>query len=141
VTPFEIFTAIQGDQHFRMPNIRLCEIQERLGKASFGYVFDWKSAAPNFGACHALDVGFIFGNLNEEFHGCTTEAWNLAGYMQDAWIAFAKTGDPSSPGLGNWPRYGRERVMMVLGAKSRVENAPYEKERAAWDGVPNEVLG
>jgi para-nitrobenzyl esterase len=141
VTPFEIFTAIQGDQHFRMPNIRLCEIQEKMGKVSFGYVFNWKSAAPDFGACHALDVGFIFSNLNEEFHGCTTEAWTLAGHMQDAWIAFAKTGDPSCPGLGRWPRYGKERNMMVLSGKSHVETAPYERERAAWDNIPNEVLG
>ncbi len=141
VTPFEIYTAIQGDQHFRMPNIRLCEIQEKLDKPSFGYVFNWKSAAPGFGACHALDVGFIFGNLNEEFHGCTPEAWRLAGHMQDAWIAFAKTGDPSCPSLGKWPRYGKERNMMVFSGKSRVETAPYELERAAWDGIPNEVLG
>ena len=141
VTPFEIFTTIQGDQHFRMPNIRLCEVQERLGYPSFGYVFNWKSAAPGFGACHALDVGFIFGNLNEAFHGCTPEAWELAGHMQDAWTAFARTGDPSCPGLGTWPNYGRERNMMVLSEKPHVEAAPYESERAAWDGIPNVALG
>lgn len=141
VTPFEIFAAISGDQHFRMPNIRLCEYQEKLGMPGYGYVFTWKSAAPDFGACHALDVGFIFGNLNEEFHGCSEEAHVLAKNMQDAWIAFAKTDDPSCPGLGTWSRYGTERKMMILGPDSRVETAPYEGERAAWDGIPNNVLG
>ncbi len=141
VTPYEIYAAIQGDQHFRMPNIRLCQFQEKLGKPSYGYVFTWKSAAPGFGACHALDVGFVFGNLNEEFHGCGPGAQKLAENMQDAWLAFAKTGDPSSPGLGKWPRYGKDRKMMVLGADSHVEAAPYEEERAAWDGIPNNILG
>jgi len=141
VTPYEIFASIQGDQHFRMPNIRLCEFQEKLGKPSYGYVFTWKSAAPGFGACHALDVGFIFGNLNEEFHGYSPESLALAENMQDAWIAFARTGDPSCPGLGTWPRYGKDRKMMVLGANSYVETAPYEAERAAWDGIPNNILG
>jgi para-nitrobenzyl esterase len=141
VTPYEIYAAIQGDQHFRMTNIRLCEFQEKLGEPSYGYVFTWKSAAQHFGACHALDVGFVFGNLNEEFHGCTAEAEKLAENMQDAWIAFAKTGDPTCPGLGEWPRYGKDRKMMVLGADSHVETAPYEAERAAWDGIPNNVLG
>jgi para-nitrobenzyl esterase len=141
VTPFEIYAAIQGDGHFRMPNIRLCEFQERLGKPSYGYVFTWKSAAPGFGACHALDVGFVFGNLTEEFHGCGTGAQKLAADMQEAWTAFARTGDPSCPGLGAWPRYGKDRKMMVLGAESHVETAPYEAERAAWDGIPNGVLG
>jgi len=141
VTPFEIFVAISGDQHFRMPNIRLCEYQEDLGTPSYGYVFTWKSAAPDFGACHALDVGFIFGNLNEEFHGCGEEAQLLAKNMQDAWIAFAKTDDPGCAGLGTWPRYGTDRNMMVLGPDSHVETAPYEGERVAWDGIPNSVLG
>jgi para-nitrobenzyl esterase len=141
VTPYEIYVAIQGDQHFRMPNIRLCESQEKLGKPSYGYVFTWKSAAPGFGACHALDVGFVFGNLIEELHGCSLEAQKLAENIQDAWIAFAKTGDPSCPGLGAWPRYGKDRKMMLLGKDSHVETAPYEAERAAWDGIPNSILG
>lgn len=141
VTPFEIFVAIQGDQHFRMPNIRLCEFQEKLGRPSYGYIFTWKSAAPGLGACHALDVGFVFGNLDEGFHGCGLGAQRLAENMQDAWIAFSKKGDPSCPGLGTWPRYGKDRVMMILGADSHVETAPYESERAAWDGIPNNILG
>ena len=124
-----------------MPNIRLCQYQEELGRASYGYVFTWKSATPDFGACHALDVGFVFGNLSEEFHGCGPGAERLSANMQDAWIAFAKTGDPSCPGLGTWPRYGKDRKMIVLGADSHVEIAPYETERAAWDGIPNNRLG
>lgn len=140
VTPFEIYVAIMGDQHFRMPNIRLCEIQERLGQPAYGYVFTWKSAVPGLGACHALDVGFVFGNLTEEFEGCGPEAQRVAGNMQDAWIAFAKTGDPSTQALP-WPRYGKDRVMMVLGENPHAEPAPYEAERVAWDGIPNTMLG
>ncbi len=141
VTPYAIYVAIQGDQQFRMPNIRLTEIQHKLGKPSYGYVFTWKSAAPGFGACHALDVGFVFGNLNEEFHGCGPGADKLAGNMQDAWMAFAKTSDPSCPGLGTWPTYGNTRKMMVLGEQSHVETAPFEAERAAWEGIENRWLG
>jgi para-nitrobenzyl esterase len=140
VMPYEIYVAIMGDQHFRMPNIRLCEYQERLGKPAYGYVFTWKSAAPHFGACHGLDVGFIFDHLTEEFEGGGPGAHKLAATMQDAWIAFAKSGDPSVPGL-DWPRYGTERKMMVLNENSRVETAPYEAERAAWDGIENRWLG
>jgi len=60
--------------------------------------------------------------------------------MQDAWIAFAKSGDPSVPGLA-WPRYGTGRNMMVFGENSHAAAAPYEAERAAWDGIPNNLLG
>ncbi len=139
-TPYEIYVAIMGDQHFRMPNIRLCEYQEKLGKPSYGYVFTWKSVAPDYGACHALDVGFVFDNLTPEFEGKGPATQRLSGVMQDAWIAFARTGDPSTPAL-KWPAYGTKRTMMVLGEHSHVEDAPFEAQRAPWDGIPNRMLG
>lgn len=140
VTPYEIYVAIMGDQHFRMPNIRLCEYQEKLGKPAFGYVFNWKSVVPGLGACHALDVGFIFGNLTREFQGDSPAAQKLALQMQDAWTAFAKTGNPSTPELA-WPSYGKDRNMMVFEKNSHVETSPYEGERAAWEGIENKWLG
>jgi para-nitrobenzyl esterase len=140
VTPYEIYVAIMGDQHFRLPNIRLCEIQERLGKAAYGYVFTRKSAAPDYGACHGLDVGYVFGNLTEEFEGRGAGAEKLSATMQDAWIAFARTADPSTSTL-RWPRYGKDRTMMVLDENSHSATAPYEAERAAWDGIENKWLG
>ena len=61
--------------------------------------------------------------------------------MQDAWIAFARTGDPSCESLGEWPAYGNNRNTMLLGRDSRVLVAPYEEERRIWDPVPNAHLG
>ena len=139
-TPADIYIAIQGDKQFRVPNVRLVEIQRDLGMPSFSYVFTWKCAVPNLQACHALDVGFVFGSTYSEFHGQGTAVDRLAAQMQDAWIAFAKTGNPSSPSLA-WPAYGAERKTMVLGENSHVEDAPYELERAAWDGLDNKYLG
>ena len=132
--PADIYMAIQGDKQFRVPNIRLVELQRDLGVPSYSYVFDWKCAVANLGACHALDVGFVFGSTYKEFHGEGTAVERLAAQMQDAWIAFAKKGDPSSPSLA-WPAYGPQRRTMILGENSHVEDAPYEAERAAWEGL------
>jgi para-nitrobenzyl esterase len=139
-TASDIYIAIQGDKQFRVPNIRLVELQGDLGLPSFNYVFDWKCAVPKLGACHALDVGFVFGATYKEFHGAGAAVDKLAAQMQDAWIAFARTGSPGTPGLA-WPAYGKERKTMVLGETSRIEEAPYEAERSAWDGIDNRYLG
>jgi para-nitrobenzyl esterase len=137
-TPADVYMAIQGDKQFRMPNIRLVELQRDLGVPSYSYVFDWKCVIAALGACHALDVGFVFGSTYREFHGEGTAVERLAAQMQDAWIAFAKKGDPSTPGLA-WPAYGPQRKTMVLGENSRVEDAPYEAERAAWEGLESHL--
>jgi para-nitrobenzyl esterase len=139
-TAGDIYVAIQGDKQFRVPNVRLVEIQRDLGQPAFSYVFTWNCAVPDLKACHALDVGFVFGSTFEEFHGIGTAVDRLSAQMQDAWIAFAKTGDPSSASLA-WPAYGPDRQTMVFGETSHVENAPYEVERAAWDGLGNRYLG
>ncbi|GIW14852.1 MAG: hypothetical protein KatS3mg063_0705 [Tepidiforma sp.] len=52
--------------------------------------------------------------------------------MMDAWIAFARTGDPSHPGIGRWEPYEEEtRPTMVFDLESRLERDPYAEERLA----------
>ena len=70
----------------------------------------------------------------ERFTGGGPEALALSEAMQDAWLAFARGGNPSSAALGPWPRYDTDRrATMVLGVERRIEDAPYEPERAYWD--------
>jgi para-nitrobenzyl esterase len=60
----------------------------------------------------------------------------LSQQMMDAWIAFAKRGDPSHPGIGPWLAYDRERrATMLFGATCELVDAPFEEERAQWDAA------
>ena len=61
----------------------------------------------------------------------------LAATMMDAWLAFARTGDPSRAGLA-WPVYDKEtRPTMVFGRETRVEAGPRDEERATVDALVN----
>ena len=141
VKAIDIQQAIQGDQLFRTPVVRTVEAQCRRNQSAYNYLFTWQSAVPALGACHGLDVGFVFGALIKEFHGSGSAAERLAGNMQDAWLAFAHTGNPSCESLGEWPQYGSRRLTMMLGESSHVEEAPFDAERRAWDSIPTESLG
>ncbi len=133
----DIYGAITTDQVFRVPAVRLAEAHHRRGQQAYSYLFTWKSPAFGgaLGACHALEIGFAFGNLTPGFHGSGPEAEALTEAMQDAWIAFARTGDPSGGALGTWPTYGKDRATMILDKDCRVQNAPNQKELAAWEGL------
>jgi para-nitrobenzyl esterase len=137
VTPSEIYMDIFGDYVFRMPGVRLAEAQQANKQAVYSYLFTWKSPAMGgaFGACHGLEIGFVFGNYNDMFCGSGPEADKLAKCMQDAWLAFARTGDPSCESIGKWPVYGSKRMTMILDKNCHVEAAPYEEERQAWDKI------
>jgi hypothetical protein len=38
--------------------------QSNLGRNAFTYFFDWQSPNPTLGACHCIDLPFVFGNID-----------------------------------------------------------------------------
>jgi para-nitrobenzyl esterase len=135
VTPLEILGSINTDMMFRIPTIRLVEAQHNHGMQAYNYLFTYKSPAMGgtLGAMHGLDNPLLFGCLDADFTGNSPEVENLAIKIQDSCAAFARTGDPSCNSIGKWPVYGKNRMTMILDKNTRVESAPYEAERRAWD--------
>jgi para-nitrobenzyl esterase len=136
-SPAEIMGQIFADYLFRIPTIRLIEAQRDNGAPAYNYLFTLKSPAMGgvLGAMHGLDNPFLFGCLDKEFSGNGPEEQALSIKIQDATIAFMRTGDPSCKSIGKWPVYGKDRLTMILDKKTRVEAAPYEAERRVWDGI------
>lgn len=137
--PADLLSAIQTDLMFRMPAIQLVEAQRDNNQPVYNYLFTWKSPVMGgvMGACHALEIGFVFGGYDDLFCGSGPDADKLSECIQEAWIAFARTGDPSCESIGKWPVYGKNRATMILDKDCHVEEAPYEDERRAWDIMPN----
>jgi para-nitrobenzyl esterase len=148
ISPPELYSAIETDRVFRMPGVRLAEIHSRSERRVHNYLFTWRSPAMRgaLGSCHALELGFVFGTNHlagmRRFAGEGPAAEKLASDIQDAWLAFARNGDPSCGSLGAWPGCTeKRRATMLLGETSSVVDAPFEEERRAWDGVPRGILG
>ncbi len=143
VTPVEIWLAISTDHVFRAGALRLAELQARHTPDVFVYQFEWKGTQPGRpqGAVHALDLPFVFGTLATSeigaIAGRTPAAHALSAQMQDAWLAFARSGRPRASGLPEWPAYASpRRATMILSDRPRVVDAPQEPERAVWDAFP-----
>ncbi len=148
VTPADLFTAIETDRVFRIPGVRLAQVQPRHDARVYSYLFTWPSPAMGgvLGSCHALELGFVFGTNSipgmSSFAGTGPAAEKLATQMQDAWLAFARSGDPSNESTGEWKRYDEaHRPTMVFGANTKLEDAPRDEERRAWDGVADRIFG
>ncbi len=132
-TPLERFFALETDASLFVPSTRLAEAHARHQPRTFMYRFSWRSALAGgrLGACHALDVPFALGTLGlpkiAEFAGSGAAAQRVSAAMMDAWVAFARSGDPG------WPAYAApRRATFVIDDPCRVEDAPHEKERALW---------
>ncbi len=143
-TPGNVAMAIQGDILFRMPAIRLAEAQAvHRPSDTRMYLFSWRTPAyaGRLGSPHAIDVPFVYGNLNasgvQGFTGSGADRAIVSRAVQDAWLAFAHSGDPTHPGLPAWPPYDTtSRPTMVFDAKSTLQHDPMSEERKVWRDVP-----
>lgn len=132
----DLADAIIGDAMFRAGGIALAEAHANRGGRAFTYLFTHESPARggSLGACHALEIPFVFGTIDQpsqqKFAGAGPKVKELSDKMMDAWISFARTGDPSTQGLGTWSPYDVEkRTTMVLGPNARAVNDPFSEER------------
>jgi para-nitrobenzyl esterase len=62
--------------------------------------------------------------------------------MMDAWVAFARTGDPGHDTIGPWPAYDTNtRTTMIFGRTCGADPAPFEEERAIWTSMIDSPAG
>jgi para-nitrobenzyl esterase len=138
----DIIDAIASDAQFRIASTRLAAAQS-AHRPAYLYLFTHVSPARHgaLGACHALEMPFVFGTTGKptqvRFAGQGAEVERLEGEMMDAWIAFARTGNPAHPAIGSWPAHeGGERATMVFDtAGSRVRSDPFAEERQALEAL------
>jgi carboxylesterase type B len=135
-TPAQRWIAFQSDRIFHLPATRLAERHAAHADATFAYRFDW--SPPLLGAFHGIEVPFVFGTIRDPVLraslGLTRAARQLSARMQDAWIAFARSGDPACEGLPPWPRYDRERrATLLLDGRCSVRESPFESVLGFWE--------
>ncbi|MHA1933053.1 MAG: carboxylesterase/lipase family protein [Promethearchaeota archaeon] len=142
--PTEIFSAIITDSFFRVPSIRLAEMQSQNQPDTYMYMFTYPSPIRNgtLGAVHAIELPFVFGTLDMPRHvdfklfpPSNEETEGLSKKMMDSWISFARNGNPNHEEIPEWAQYRNDRATMMFGKDVKVLNDPYSKERSVWDDI------
>ena len=138
----EAVIHLETDLLFRMTSIRMAEaICDH--QPTYMYLFTYRSTSPvaRYESAHSMEVPFVFGLIDEldsiDLIGRGPGRAALMRQIQQAWIQFARIGDPNHQGLPDWPRYERtRRATMQLGLDSKVLEDPLAAQRRSWDGVP-----
>ena len=135
--PIHWVTSLATDSGTWANSIRLAE-RKAAQHAAPVYMFrlDWET--PILGGMmktpHGLEVPLVFDNVETKrvVLGSGPQPQTVANAMANAWIAFARTGNPSQPGLV-WPAYDATgRKTMLFDVKSHVVADPDKPKRELW---------
>lgn len=133
------FEAITDQSIFGRGSFTMADRKAEQGGASvYQYYLTWETPVEGgkWGATHALDLAFMFDNVasSESMSGTGEAQQALADVMSEAWLAFAREGDPNHEGLPDWPEYQTtDRATMIFDNEPRVVNDPRGQERAIID--------
>jgi len=127
--PFEIL-GIAGADLFRRGAVLQAERKAVQGGApTYLYWFGWKTPVLDGRplAFHCQDLAMWFDNIDlcVQQTGGGADARALASKMSNALVAFARTGNPTHPGIPRWPAYSASApANMIFDTRVEVRNAP-----------------
>ena len=136
-SPSDIYFLIASDARYGAPTMIAAQRRAALGKAPvYLYYFTWETPVQGgrLKSPHTMEIPFAFDNvkISARMTGGGADAMALADKVSDAWIAFARTGDPNTPKLPHWPTYdAKDRATMVINNVSKVVNDPLREQRLA----------
>jgi para-nitrobenzyl esterase len=138
-TPVEVLAMAGSAAMGRVNPLRQARLHAAGGASAFLYLFAWQTPVldgrPR--AFHCSDLASQFDNIDRCLNhtGGGEAARALAARMADAWIAFARGGDPNHAGLPRWePVGGGSATTMVFDDVCRAE-ADLDRELLSLLGV------
>lgn len=102
------------------------------GAPVYMYLFTWQSPTLDgkYKATHCMELPFMFNNIArcQEMTGGGKTAELLAGKMSQAWINFARNGNPNHPGLPKWAAYNAQNTSTMFFDNQCVVKPQHDKE-------------
>ena len=140
-SPTEVFFAATTAGRSWRAAIIEAELRAAQGSPAFAYQLDYRSPLEGgrYGAMHTMDIALVFDNIAQPGSrtGTGADPQKTADQMSDAFIAFARTGNPNHASLPQWQPYELDkRSTMVFNAESKLVDDPRGAERKLFAQVP-----
>lgn len=122
-------TGYNNELLFRLPSAETAARHARAGGRSYVYFWTMPCANPEIGACHAIELSYVFCNPHVDIYtgGLYHEA--LGDAVQRMWVSFARRGDPGTADHPWEPYTPETRRTMILGDPIHMASDPGKEDR------------
>ena len=99
------------------------------GAKAYMYYWTEQSTLRFRGACHAVELAYVFGNTQETIYTGEPADEELAKKVMQMWTNFARCGDPSIEGFEWQPYDGTERRTAIISKELKMHADVLSKQR------------
>ncbi|MBR4727781.1 MAG: carboxylesterase family protein [Clostridia bacterium] len=115
-------TEFYNELLFRVPAMKQAALLAGNGNRVYTYYWTYPCADKTIGACHAVELSYVFNNPQVTIYTGGNYNEQLAEAVQNLWVNFARTGNPDTQAI-RWAPYSADRrSTLILGDEIRVEN-------------------
>ena len=100
-------TEFYNEIMFRLPAIAQAEHHSENNGNVYMYYWKEKSKIPLYKACHAVELAYVFYNIDETIYTGEKADEQLARNVSNMWVNFAKTGNPSLESI-EWHKFDKQ---------------------------------
>jgi para-nitrobenzyl esterase len=113
---------------FRIPAMEQSIYHSKNGGNTYMYYWTYPVSYKDLNPGHSVELSYVLGNLNETLYSGNSVNMELASTIQDMWVNFATTGNPS---IGNttWENFEPEKKKtMLLGTSVEMKDRLLEEQ-------------
>jgi para-nitrobenzyl esterase len=117
-TPLEVLSDAQTAHYFCDGALKLASAVAAGRGNAWMHRFDWSAAASGFGACHCVELPFVFGTLDAferapMLGGIDEKKKALSAIFRRAIGSFVKHGTPNGDALPPWPSFREDAPVLM----------------------------
>jgi len=133
-SPSYLFNDMMSATFAFKDSVTLAERKAAQPAPVYTYIYNWSAPVENgiLKAPHTIEIPFVFDNveLGPILLGTDLATKYLGRLTSSAWTAFARTGNPNTPGLPQWPKYDvSRRATMIFDVENKVVDDPMSEVR------------
>ena len=113
-------TEFYNEIMFRLPAIAQAEHHSENNGNVYMYYWKEKSKIPLYKACHAVELAYVFYNIDETIYTGEKADEQLARNVSNMWVNFAKTGNPSLESI-EWHKFDKQDKKTMTFKKDNIK--------------------